>query len=334
MTEDRLFIGYETAYWIWRKAGPLAFSALLPTRVHSLVGGAPSIAKLDAFRKDHPDLATDPVDVLAAYGDQRRVPGVTVHVKSNVLPDRSFYRFDDDVYVASPELCLMQLAAKLSEVEATKLAMEMCGQYAIDLLYDDPGFSKRPPLTSPQKLTAYASRLYNPNSKAHGVKFLRWTVGGSASPRETALCMLLCMPPRFGGYGIALPELNRRIELTRSEQLMVGAHHYDCDLYWRDARVAVEYDSSKYHTAVEKQERDAVRRNMLQYKNVQVIVATRMQVNRAGEFDKLARQIARAVGKRLRIPEKEHVEARAQLRKTLFSWDVMDARRYGEALYS
>jgi very-short-patch-repair endonuclease len=135
--------------------------------------------------------------------------------------------------------------------------------------------------------------------------------------------MLLCMPPRFGGYGIALPELNRRIELTQREQLAVGVHHFDCDLYWPGSKVAVEYDSAQFHTASEKQERDAIRRNMLQYKGVHVITATRMQVNSAGRFDKLAAQIARKVGKRLRTPAKEHIAERSNLRKTVFDWDVL-----------
>ncbi|MBE6473470.1 MAG: hypothetical protein E7Z99_07890 [Coriobacteriaceae bacterium] len=323
MGEGRLFFGYETAFWIWRKVGPQAFLALTPSRVRSLADGAPSKERIDAFRREHPDLSTEIIDVIVRYGDQRILPGVKVHVKSGELPDRSFYELEDGVYVASPELCMLQLASKLVPAESVKLAMEMCGSYALDLLYDDPGFCKRPQLTNPKKLEAFAARLYKPGSRARGVQFLRWVAAGSASPRETALCMLLCMPPRFGGYGLALPELNRRIDLSFAEQLAVGAHHYDCDLYWPNARVAVEYDSAQYHTALEKQERDAVRRNMLQHKGVEVVVATRLQVNRSGEFDKLARQVARAVGKRLRIPEKEHVEARKRLRETLFDWDVV-----------
>ena len=113
--------------------------------------------------------------------------------------------------------------------------------------------------------------------------------------------------------------------MTLKEQLMVGAHHFDCDLYWRQQRnrIAVEYDSRLHHTEQEKQERDAIRRNMLQYKGVQVITATRLQVNKPSEFDKLARQIGRAIGKRLRAPKKEHIAARSGLREVLFDWDAI-----------
>lgn len=342
MSTDRLYLGYETAFWIWRKVGPLSGTELMPTRVRSLAGGVPSQAKLDAFRANHPDLALDTVNVLVRPGDQRRVPGMNAHVISRSLPDRSFYRLDDDVYVASPELTLFQLASGLTEAQALKLAMEMCGGYAIDTstaeFYDsdpfsfddeDDGLCKRAPLTSRRKLSAFAARLLRPGSRAHSVKFLRWLVDGSASPRETALCMLLCMPPRLGGYGLALPELNKRIELTPEERGMVGVHHFDCDLYWsrENVRVALEYDSKRHHMAEEKQERDAIRRNMLQYIGVRVITATRVQVNRPSQFDKLARQAARATGKRLRPVEREHIAARRDLRETLFSWDLFAQSR-------
>lgn len=328
---DRLFLGYETAFWIWRKAGSLAFSVLRPTRVRSLVGGAPSRDKVDSFLADHPDLATDVVDVIVRTGDQRNIVGIKNHTRSTPLPDRSFYQLEQGVYVASPELCLLQLASTLTEPQAVKLAMEMCGSYAIDVHDDEMGFAKRPPLTDAAKLSAYAARLHKPGGGAKALRHLRYIADNSASPRETALCMLLCMPPRFGGYGIALPELNRRIELTPREQLAVGVHHFDCDLYWPGSRVAVEYDSAQFHAAHEKQERDAIRRNMLQYKGVHVITATRLQVNSEAQFDKLAIQVARKVGKRLRAPAKEHVAERAKLRKTLFEWDVLQSSLDGES---
>ena len=326
MIKQRLYLGYETAFWIWRKAGALAFNSMTQSRMRALDGGAPTVDKVREFRSEYPDLTLDCLDVLVREGDQRNIKGVKNHVFRKPLRDRSLYRLKDDIYVVSPELCLMQLASKLSEQQVTKLALEMCGSYAVDPLSDNPGMSKRPPLTNVKKLNACAGKLFVSGSRARATHFLRYVVDGSASPRETALLMLLCMPTRFGGYGLAIPELNRRIELSMSEQLMVGAQYFECDLYWPGERVAVEYDSAQYHTAEERQTRDAIRRNMLQYKGVKVITATRKHVSSASEFDKLARQIGRAIGKRFRIPEKEHIAARAELRKTLFDWDIVPSR--------
>ena len=337
MAESRLYLGYETAFWIWRMAGPLAFSALTPTRARSLVGGAPSASKIKSFRSKHPDLTTESIDVLVKYGDQRNVPGVRVHTLSNSLPDRTLYQLDDDTYVVSPELCLLQLATKYTEPEVVKLALEMCGTYAVDPYAsidrgfydtDDPderqGMAKRPPLTSRSKLDSLASRMFAANSRARRTHFLRYVTDGSASPRETALCMLLCMAPRFGGYGFKLPELNQRIELEVSERLMVGVNHFDCDMYWPNERVAVEYDSKLHHSEAENQERDAIRRNMLEYKNIRVITATRKQLNSPGHFNAMAQQIASAIGKRTKTPDQHQIAARMTLRDTAFNWDLFN----------
>lgn len=319
---NRLFISHKSALWVWRKVGPYASSLLAPTRVRSLTGGAPSQRKIEAFAREHPDLCLDEIDVMTLYADRRMTERTKGHVCDKPLPDRSFYRLEEDVYVASPELCLVQLASKLDVAQAVKLAMEMCGSYAVDVL-DEEGFCKRAPLTNAQKIRAYVERYYRPGTRARSAEFAKWVADNAASPRESALYMLLCLPARFGGYGIAPPALNRRIELTLEEQLAVGRHHFDCDFYWQNRQVGLEYDSARHHTALEKQERDAVRRNMLQYKGINMITATRLQVNQEGQFDKLAHQVARAVGKKLPTPKREHVAARAVLRKTLFNWDVL-----------
>ena len=318
---NRLYIGYESAYWIWRKMGQSAFCQLSPSRARTLAEAAPTHNSVERFKKLYPDLIRKNLDIILSRKDRREVRDTVEHIYSKPLPDRSFYMLDEGIYVASPELCLMQLARKYTTAQTVKLSMEMCGSYAIDV-FDEEGFGKRMPLTNAQKLKAYAARLYSPNSNGKGVQFLKWTVDNAASPRETALCMLLCMPPRFGGYGIPLPQLNKRIELSLKEQLAVGKRHFDCDLYWQGKRVGMEYDSARFHTASEKQEQDAVRRNMLQHKSIRMITATRLQVNQEGAFDELAHQVARALGKRMPTPKREHIAQRRSLRDTLFNWDI------------
>lgn len=318
---SNLYISHETAFWIWRKMGDHAFRALKPTRMRSLSNSNPTHNTLTRFKRDYPDLLIGDIDALVRSKERSHKTGVAFHTCQKPLPDRSFYMLDEGIYVASPELCLMQLARKCTTAQTVKLAMEMCGSYAIDV-FDEDGFGKRMPLTNAQKLMAYAARLYSPNSNGKGVQFLKWTVDNAASPRETALCMLLCMPPRFGGYGIPLPQLNKRIELSLKEQLAVGKRYFDCDLYWQGKRVGMEYDSARFHTEMEKQEQDAVRRNMLQHKNIRMITATRLQVNQEGTFDELAHQVARALGKRMPTPKREHIAERRALRSTLFNWDI------------
>ncbi|ANE22228.1 hypothetical protein AAY81_02685 [Denitrobacterium detoxificans] len=318
---ERLFISHNSAFWIWRKLGHLAPIVLVPARVHSLAYSSPSQKLLMQFEKEHPDLALNKLDIMVTFKQRKHLANAIEHVCDRQLPERSFYQLEENFFIASPELCLIQLASKTTTAKAVKLAMEMCGSYAIGNI-DELGFCKRPPITSVDKIEAYAERLFKPNTRAKTVQFLKWTVDNAASPRETALCMLLCMPPRFGGYGIPLPQLNKRIELSLKEQLAVGRRYFDCDLYWQGKRVGMEYDSARFHTASEKQEQDAVRRNMLQHKNIHMITATRLQVNQEGAFDELAHQVARALGKRMPTPKREHIAERRSLRDTLFNWDI------------
>ena len=55
--------------------------------------------------------------------------------------------------------------------QAVKLALEMCGGYAIDVHDEEMGFYKRPPLTSVSKLEAYANRLHKRHGAFDEVRF-------------------------------------------------------------------------------------------------------------------------------------------------------------------
>ena len=46
MIKQRLYLGYETAFWIWRKAGALAFNSMTQSRMRALDGGAPTVGKV------------------------------------------------------------------------------------------------------------------------------------------------------------------------------------------------------------------------------------------------------------------------------------------------
>ncbi|MCR5582703.1 MAG: hypothetical protein K6F70_03705 [Eggerthellaceae bacterium] len=165
---SNLYISHETAFWIWRKMGDHAFWALKPTRMRSLSNSNPTHNTLTRFKRDHPDLLISDIDALVRNKERSHKTGVAFHTCQKPLPDRSFYILNEGIYVASPELCLMQLARKYTTAQTAKLAMEMCGSYAIDV-FDEDGFGKRMPLTNAQKLKAYAARLYSPNSNGKGV---------------------------------------------------------------------------------------------------------------------------------------------------------------------
>ena len=111
---------------------------------------------------------------------------------------------------------------------------------------------------------------------------------GSASPMETALTMMLCLPVARGGFGLPLPELNEAIGPLR------------CGLYWPAARLALEYDSNAYHTGARRIAHDAQRRAELARLGVEVVTVTHTQVIATDELAKVARIVAGRLGRRVR----------------------------------
>ena len=118
---------------------------------------------------------------------------------------------------------------------------------------------------------------------------VRYAVDGSASPMETALALMLCLPKTAGGYGLPKPQMNRVLPLDAETGRVRVA-----DLFWPEAKVAVEYDSDAFHAEKEKLRRDALRRNQLESQSVTVLTATAEHLSSLAALDELAGQIARA----------------------------------------
>lgn len=71
------------------------------------------------------------------------------------------------------------------------------------------------------------------------------------------------------------------------------------DLFWPEAKIAVEYDSDAFHAEKEKLRRDALRRNQLESQSVTVLTATAEHLSSLAALDELAGQIVRALGRSL-----------------------------------
>ncbi len=75
--------------------------------------------------------------------------------------------------------------------------------------------------------STFADKMHGVNGRKNALTALKQVVDGSASPRETAVCMCLCLPYRLGGYGFEKPKLNHRIDIRRTQKLcakpLVGA---------------------------------------------------------------------------------------------------------------
>ncbi|WP_139653557.1 hypothetical protein [Raoultibacter phocaeensis] len=242
---------------------------------------------------------------------------VTSHVWQGTVPARSFVRASGDVYVATPELCVIQEAGSLEFAQTVCLAYELCGTYSLRES-SMAGFVTRPPLTDPEKLNAFLDVVAGLRGIGTVRRVLRLVLRGSASPMETVVVILLCFPCSLGGYGLPWPILNHRIDVGKASR-MVEKGFYRCDLCWPDEKIAIEYDSDLFHTGSSRIARDSKRRNDLISLGYEVMTVTKGQVFDYGAFDRFARQFAKRAGFRIRERVADCDVRRRDLRANLFA---------------
>ena len=242
---------------------------------------------------------------------------------------RALYRIADDVYVCSPELAFVQSATALDKIDTVRLGCELCATYSIDRQARG-GFFQRNAITTREKLGAIVCE----NQGVNGVKTARWALDHvldrSASPAETKVALALTLPCKIGGMGLPQPSLNRFIPLNAAEQKALNRSYFLCDLYWEQAKLAIEYDSDAEHSGSERIASDAARRNALLRLGITVITVGNQTFRDRSEFKRVGATVARLLGTRIR-PRSEHYDRRQiELRKRLSSQPIWESARYSE----
>ncbi|MEG0323604.1 MAG: hypothetical protein RR619_06365, partial [Raoultibacter sp.] len=225
---------------------------------------------------------------------------VRCHVWQGPSSAKSFALIADDLYASSAEACFLQLATALAPVELAQVGMEFCGSYALDA-QDPNGFRPQLPLTSARALERYLQKAEGIRGVKQARQALRFIADNSASPMETIVTLLLCLPNIYGGYGLELPKLNQTIKMPDEVRATTGRKQCICDLFWPKAKLAVEYDSDQWHADTQQISSDSKRRTALELAGVTVVTITRGQVYDARAFDETARALAKRLGKRIRV---------------------------------
>ena len=315
----KIVISSDSAVRFWRLPQSKRACAV-PSQLNSLAEAGAPVQLLSGLDVEAMGL-TDPLHVLIpSRSAKTSSKHFRAHVHSRQLPPGSLYRIADSVYIVSPELTFFQAGKLLSFPALLEFGMQLCGMYALD---SDArrGFQQGvPPLTSTDRLQRYASSLIHLNKRSPSVRALNWLADGSASPMESKLELLLCLPPREGGYGIPLPVLNRALVLPKGAASMLGQSVAKPDLLWESHRLCVEYDSDSEHTGSHRIAEDAERRDVLTYLGYTTIVVTRMQLQNPRKFHHVATQIAKLLGKRLHIDNENWLDRHRLLRGQLFPW--------------
>lgn len=166
------------------------------------------------------------------------------------------------IRVVDPSLLFIQAAQWMDFLQLVEFGHELSGDYRLSL--SDSGYTKAKPLIDPETLSTLLSPAFKRCKGVHrAAQALSYVHGGSRSPMETALAMLICLPQSLGGLGINDIELNHRIDIVGPAQALTKSEYFEIDLYHPTSRRGAEYDGWD-HAEAKRREHDAERRNALE----------------------------------------------------------------------
>lgn len=323
----RIVLGHTSAIECWQRMGQLvSLKSPIPASV-SWVDTVFTRSEVLEYVGTNLQFLSQPVHLLVANDEQRRnSQDLICHLGLNNLSRQSLYLLDQDVYLSSPEFSFLQMASCLSLTKLIELGMELCGTYSPGDDDGQTGLIRRQALTDIAQLESFiATNPYKHGSRI-AAKALSLMQAGSASPMETFLWMRLCLPPRYGGRGFPPALLNYPVLLDKKGQRTTGKNELRCDLYFPQGKVAIEYDSTEFHTAEDRIVSDSVRRGALECLGISVITITRHEYFTYNEFEGKVRQLAKLMGMRLRRPTEKQSALRQKLRNELLGPGLMNYR--------
>ena len=310
-----LFVGHESALEYWRSHN--RDRQARPSRAFPQPGDAPSVSTIDLEAIRQAGFGSLPVHVeVARTLDRRPSSALEPHVVNRIVQG-AFARTANNIYVSTPEFCFLQLAANFDLIDQIRVGFELCGLYA--LTKEDPGFVNMQARCTPESILAFLNKCTGFDGVQQSRVAARQLLPNSASPMETVLALLLCLPTRYGGYGLPKPKLNHRIDIGNRGGFGHRSRTLYCDICWPEAHFALEYDSDRYHAGAERIGRDSYRRTLLELEGYRAISVTKRQVYGMVALNELARAVASRLGVRLRTRRPDFGQRHHLLRKKLLS---------------
>lgn len=293
-----------------RTSGSLRSCATTEREVFEVLAGVDDVS-LRELLLGYQEITGEPLHVLITRKPGcRNTKKVVYHQISGSLPLKSLVELAPDVFVCSPELLFVQMAAILEMGELIALGYELCGCYPLPLR--NPRV--RSQLTTPVQLMTYAQKA----KRLHGLEkariAARYVLAKSASVRETEVSILVATPRKWGGFGLPAPRLNEAIPLSDSASQIARSKELALDVYWPEAKVLVEYDGYAGHGEEHQRIRDSRRRDALAAEGIKVTTVTSPQFANLGEFEKLILNVARQMGRRTKKMTGEQMSRHWQLR--------------------
>lgn len=245
------------------------------------------------------------------------------------VPYGAFLNLGHGVCICTPAFTFMGLAPSMSAPKLLQVGMEFCGSYSRWRLAPPamPGISQTasdedrhctygvPPVLNAKRLEAFIEHKAGLRGVVSARGAVRWLANYSASPMETAVYLLLCLPRRLGGYGLPRPALNPKLTISNPD----GPKVRYPDLFWLGPNIDVEYNSDSSHSGTWARYHDSRREVELTVGDVRVLPLTRAQLMDVDGFDDFAHGLRRMLGVRSRTPDANWSTRRDKLRETLLA---------------
>lgn len=309
-------LGHNSSLHYWRSH---RLDETEPSKASSLRGCACARRDIDTVTLYRLGFTDSKVDLLVSSECARRgASGIELRYWKGSLPPGALRRIEGDIYVESPEMCFLQFAKRASLVETIFLGFELCGSYPTDEQGPGEGESL-PAVTCRARLERFIARAPSHGGVRTARAALKYIRDDSASSMESAVTMLLCLPPRLGGYGLPFPEMNGSVKMGKKARDLGKKEKNRCDLYWRDAKLALEYNSERHHAGRQARTSDAIRANVLGYIDRTVVILTWDMLRDEDDFEGIARILCKHLKirpPRIRIPREDFLLQRRLLRKT------------------
>ncbi|MFA5527882.1 MAG: hypothetical protein WC996_04640, partial [Peptostreptococcales bacterium] len=217
--------------------------------------------------------------------------GKTIHLCELKLPTGAIV-LRNGRKVASPELVFLQLARELDIHRLILLGLQLCSH--------PPGIPSKA-ITTKLKLKIFLEKTQGHYGHRKALRALKYIENGSASIMESIAYMILTLPNALGGYGLSGVVFNHEIKFKDKADKSMGQKRCFADLYYKSARVAVEYDSFTFHNSPLKQGKDAMRSAILERQAVEVMHMSTIQLYDKDACSDFAYNLASRLGKRIQI---------------------------------
>ncbi len=251
---------------------------------------------------------TNGIDITVSKQEARfRNGGKLVHSCQCSLPV-SALTIRNGKTVSSPELVFLELACKLSLHRLILLGLQLCSH--------SPGQPSEA-ITAKQKLEMFLNKTAGHRGHRKALQAVKYVENGSASIMESIAYMILTLPHHLGGYGLGGAVFNYEIKLKNEAQIRLGQSRCFTDLYYKQAKLAVEYDSFAYHNTPWDQGKDMMRSAILERQGIDVMHLSTIQLYNKDACKDFTYNLAARLEKRMQVRARRFDEMHTLLRELL-----------------